>query len=46
MPFGARVADDVFRRKLDVIFGKLKKVIIITDDIMVVVYRPDCSDHN
>ena len=46
MPFGATVADDVFQRKLDECFAKLKQVIIITDDIMVVGYKPDHSDHD
>ena len=41
MPFGATVAGDVFQRKLDEWFGKLKQVIILTDDIMVVWYKPD-----
>ena len=41
MPFGASVAGDVFQRKLDECSGKLKQVIIITDDIMVVGYMPD-----
>ena len=45
MPFGATVASDVFQWKLDECFGKLKQVIIITDDIMVVGYKPDNSDH-
>ena len=46
MPFGVTVAGDVFQRKLDECFGKLKQVIIIADDIMVVGYNPDHSDHN
>ena len=46
MPFGATVAGDVFERKLDEHFGKLKQVIIITDDIMVVGYKPDHRDHD
>ena len=36
LPFGAAVAGDIFQRKLDECFGKLKQVIIIADDIMVV----------
>ena len=44
MPFGA-TAGDVFQRKLDECFGKLKQVIIIADDIMMVGYNPDHSDH-
>ena len=46
MPFGATVAGDVFQQKLDGCFGKLKKVIIIADDIMVVGYKPDHGNHN
>ena len=46
MSFGATVAGDVFQRKLDECFGKLKQVIIIADDIMVVGYKPDHSDHD
>ena len=46
MPFGATVAVDVFQRKLDECFGKLKQVIIIADDIMAVGYKPDQSDHD
>ena len=46
MPFGATVAGDVFQRKLGECFGRLKQVIIITDDIMVVGYKPDHSDHD
>ena len=42
MPFGA---GDVFQRNLDKCFGKLKQVIIISDDIMVVGYKPNHSDH-
>ena len=41
MPFGATVAGDVFQRKLDEHFGKLKQDIIIADDTMVVGYKPD-----
>ena len=46
MPFGATVASDVFKRKLDECFGKLEQVIIIVNDIMVVGYKPDHSDHD
>ena len=46
MPFGATVAGDVFQRMLDECFGKLKQVIIIADEIMVVGYKLDHSDHN
>ena len=40
------VAGDVFQRVLDECFGKLKQVIIITDDIMVVGSMSDHSNHN
>ena len=46
MPFGATVASDVFQCKLDECFGKIKQAIIITDDIMIVGYKPDHSDHD
>ena len=46
MPFGATVTSDVFQCKLDECFGKIKQVIIIADDIMVVGYKPDHSDHD
>ena len=46
MPFGVKVAGDVFQQKLDECFGKLKQVIIIADDIMVTGYKPDHSDHD
>ena len=46
MPFGAAVEVMFFKRKLDECFGKLKQVIIITDDILVVGYKPDHSDHD
>ena len=46
MPFAATVAGDVFQRKPDECFGKLKQVIIIADDIMVVGYKPYHSDHD
>ena len=46
MPFGATVASDVFQHKLGECFGKLKQVIIIADDIMVVGYKPDHSHHD
>ena len=46
MPFGATVAGDVFQRKFDECFGKLQQVIIITEDIMFVEYKPYHSDHD
>ena len=46
MPFGASVISAVFKRMLDECSGKLKWVIIFADDIMVVMYKPDYSDHD
>ena len=46
MPFGVNVAGDVFQRKLDEIFGKLTNVMCIANDIMVVRYKEDHSDHD
>ena len=46
MPFGATVGGDVFQHKLDECFGKIKQVIIIADDIMIVGYKPGHSDHD
>ena len=46
MPFGVTVAGDVFQCKLDECFGKIEQVIIIADDIMIVGYKPDHSDHD
>ena len=40
------VASDVFQCKLDECFGKIYQVIIIADDIMIVGYKPDHSDHD
>ena len=46
MPFGVNVAGDVFQQKLDEIFGKLTQVMCIADNIMVVGYKEDHSDHD
>ena len=46
MPFGATVAGDVFHFKLDECFGKIKQVIIIANDIMIIGNKPNHSDHN
>ena len=46
MPFGISVAGDVFQRKLDTIFGNLPQVACIADDIIVVGYKDDHSDHD
>ena len=39
MPFGATEDGYVFQQKLDEGIGKLKQIITITDDIMVVGYK-------
>ena len=46
MPFGITVAADVFQRKLDTIFGGLPQIACIADDIIVVGYKKDHSDHD
>ena len=46
MPFGTTVVSGVFQCKLDECFGKIEHIIIIADDIMIVAYKPDHSDHD
>ena len=46
MPFGATVTGDVFQCKLDQCFGKIKQVIVIADDIMIVGKKPNHSNHD
>ena len=46
MPFGATVAGDVFQCKLDKCFGKIKNVIVITDDIIIVGKKVNHTDHD
>ena len=46
MPFGVSVAGNVFQRKLDECIGDIKNVHCIADDIMVVGYETDHSDHD
>ena len=46
MPFGATVAGDVFQHKLDECFGKIEQVFIIADNIIIVGYKPDHSNHD
>ena len=43
---GATVAGDAFQCKLDECFGKIKQVIVIADDIMVVGYKQNHSNHD
>ena len=45
MPFGVTVAGDVFQHKLDQCFGKIKQVIVIADDIIIVGKKPNHGDH-
>ena len=46
MPFENTVAGDVFQWKLDQCFGKIKQVIVITDDIMIVGKKQNHSNHD
>ena len=46
MPFGVSVAGDVFQRKLDECIRDIRNVYCIADDIMVVGYEEDHSDHD
>ena len=46
MPFGISVAGDVFQRKLDHCIGDIQNVYCIADDIMVIGYEEDHSDHD
>ena len=46
MLFGVTVACDVFQCMPDECFGQTDQVIIIADDIMIVRYKPDHSDHD
>ena len=46
MPFGATVAGDVFQHKLDQCFGRIKQVIVIADDTMIVGKQQNHRDHD
>ena len=46
MSFGITVAGDVFQCKLDQCFGKIKQVIVIADDIMIVGKQQKHRDHD
>ena len=46
MPFGAKVAGDVFQHKLDECFGHIPNVIVIAGDIMIVGKKPYHKDHD
>ena len=46
MPFGEIMAGDVFQHKLDQCFGKIRQVIVIADDIMIVGKKPNHSNHD
>ena len=45
MPFGVTVAGDMFQCNLGH-FGKIKQVIVIADDIMIVCKKHNHSDHD
>ena len=46
MPFGVTVAGDVFQHKLNQCFGKIKQVIVIADNIMIVGKKQNHSNHD
>ena len=46
MPFGETVAGDVFQHKLDQCYVKIKQVIVIADDIMIVGKKSNHSNHD
>ena len=46
MPFWVTVAGDVFQCKHDQCFGKIKQIIVIADDIMIVGKKQNHSDHD
>ena len=46
LPFGLKCAQDVFQRKVDETFGDLPGVTGIADDILVIGYKEDGSDHD
>ena len=46
MPFGIRVAGDVFQCKLDECLGHIKNLIVIADDIMVIGRKQSHKDHD
>ena len=46
MPFGITVAGDVFQCKLDQCFGRIKQVIVIADDIIIVGKQQNHRDHD
>ena len=46
MPFGIKVAGDVFQYKLDECLGQIKNLIVIADDIMVIGRKQSHKDHD
>ena len=46
MPFGATAAGDVFQHKQDQCIGSIRHVIVIADDIIIVGYKQNHSDHD
>ena len=46
MPFGITVSSDVFQHKLDQCFGRIKQMIVIVDDIIIVGKQQNHRDHD
>ena len=46
MPFGATVAGDVSKSKLDQSFGMIKQVVVIADNIIIVGKQQNHRDHD
>ena len=46
LPFGAVLAGDMFQHKIDKIFNDMPNVFGIADDIMVIGYDKDGTDHD
>ena len=46
LPFGAALADNMFQRKMDEIFNDIPNVFGIAEDILVIGYNKDGTDHD
>ena len=46
LPFGAALAEDMFQHKIDKIFNDMPNVFGIADDILVIGYDKDATDHD
>ena len=46
LPFGAVLAGNMFQHKIDDIFNDIHNVFCIADDILVIGYDKDGTDHN